>query len=59
MHVGDEYFKEIDLFSFLRPMEASWKKPVGRYREVVQAPKKVAFISLLYFCFRLCLIGLL
>ncbi|KAK2632127.1 hypothetical protein EUGRSUZ_L01965 [Eucalyptus grandis] len=25
-----------------RPMEASWKKPVGRFREVIQAPKKVA-----------------
>lgn len=25
-----------------RPMEASWKRPVGRFREVIQAPKKVA-----------------
>lgn len=29
------------LWIFLRPMEISSKKPVSRFREVIQAPKKV------------------
>lgn len=29
-----------------RPMEASCKKPVGRFREVIQAPKKVSVIDI-------------
>lgn len=37
-------------------MEASWKKPVGRFREVIQAPKKVSFCSavIIEYCSKLC-----